>query len=1769
MRNSFLIVLLYALGFGALAQVVDPTFQTSITNTPTESRALLLDDGKYLLFGSFFLVNGQAKRGLAKFNANGTLDATFNTSPNNSVEAAALQTDGKILIAGNFTTINGTPRGGLARLNGDGTLDPSFQPQVLSAGFNQFCIAIQADGKVLVGGGYTAVVGTSSVLLPGVNRFNTDGTRDTSFSGPSLNSIFDIEIQSDGKIIVGGAFPRGLARLTVTGAVDNSFTLGTSGFDSFVYDTEVTSDDKIIVAGNFTQLNGSSMAYVCRLNANGTLDGTYAANNKFNNTVFSIHLLSDGQLLVAGFFNLFDGTSVNRLARLSPAGVRDATLSIGTGPGATGLRQVMANSTGDILVTGVSMTTFNGQPRNHLAIVNSTGTLRATAALNLRAFGEGRKIVAQGTDKLLLAADGEVNGTTTVGLVRLNLNGTIDGSFLGNSKPSSSVSAIALGASGSILIGGFFTAYDGVTTNHVARLSATGVRDATFTTNGGAGLNGAVSAILPLPDGKILLGGGFTSFNGTARRSLLRLNADGSLDATFNAGNGFLSTSGPTVIRDLAVQADGKILVAGEFEGFAGIATRGLFRLNVDGTHDPSFLIGTGISRSGAAISEVTGVKVLSNNKILIGGSFDRINGVSKLHLAVLNTDGTIDNSIVYPNFINLIQSLQAAPDGKYWAGIRATGQVFRLNADGSFDSSFDILPTSSWVTDFAGINGNIVLTGLLNRVAGNQVSGIARVVFPTAVAPTNLEISSFNSSQIELTWSDNSTDETAFEVYRSISDAPMELFQTLPANTVSFTNTGLNPITRYSYQIRAVTPSNSTAFSNKASQTTTPNEWQPIATTLPPRRTGVAVTANGRAYMGLGRNATGRLKDWWEVNPITNQWVQKSDFPGSARDGAVAFGANGRVYVGTGNDGTGGFERDFYEYDPASDAWTRKADFPEDFAAAAGITSGVAFSIDNIGYVGLGNTGVNNTQAFFKYNPGTNAWQSSAAFPGPGRIGAIAFVTGGKAYVGFGFGSLGPYRNDLFEYDPVANTWTTRASGSGTGRGGAAAVTLNGRGLVLAGIENTTGGFGGTDVYTSSNFVYNPALNTWSLGPPVPSPVRTDVMSFAIGTKAYLHGGFRFSGTNIFLSDFYAFTPTSDFFPAAPSNLTATFNSTTSIRCNWQDNSTNESGFVLEFAIGASNTFAFLAQLQAGVTEFLHTGLVANTQYKYRVRAINEFQGSAFSNIAVLTTTPPPTNPTGLVAEATSATTYNLTWLDTSIETGYEVFRAVGGSSDFNLLQTLAANQTSYTDATGVAGTRYAYRVRAFNAGGPSSFSNTASPPLGPSGLTAVSASLTSLEFTWTDNSDNEAEFEIFRSTGNNSNFTLVLTRPANSTSAVNTGLLPNTTYFYRVRAVNGLSGLSVFSNEISQTTLSNIPAAPTNLAVQSVNSNQIVLTWVDNATNETGYSVERSVGTNLSFEFVAGLAANTTTFTNGTLLPNTTYFYRVRATSGAGASAFSNEVSATTAPPPPTAPSALTANALSATEVGLSWADNSTNETGFEIQRSLNFAANFVTVQTTAENATSFVDTGLTPFTQYFYRVRANGTAGSNSGFTPSTAVNTLLPPPAAPTNLAARVLTDAEIMLNWTDNSTDESGFVIERSVGANNSFSVIQTTTANVTSFINVGLAAGTVYFYRVRATNLGSLSTFSNVVSTVITGLNEPTRFGSFTAFPNPAKDTFTVKNTTTQVIKFSVYDVIGRLVVTMNCDPEAEQNVECGSWVPGVYLVHVPGEANSLRIQKQ
>src|SRR5207249_2597879 len=152
----------------------------------------------------------------------------------------------------------------------------------------------------------------------------------------------------------------------------------------------------------------------------------------------------------------------------------------------------------------------------------------------------------------------------------------------------------------------------------------------------------------------------------------------------------------------------------------------------------------------------------------------------------------------------------------------------------------------------------------------------------------------------------------------------------------------------------------------------------------------------------------------------------------------------------------------------------------------------------------------------------------------------------------------------------------------------------------------------------------------------------------------------------------------------------------------------------------------------------------------------------------------------------------------------------------------------------------------------------------------------------------------------------------------------------YYRVRATNS-GGDSTYSNAPNAATLPNAPASPTGLLASAASSSQIDLAWTDNANNETGFKIERSPD-NLAWSQIATVAANVATYSNTGLTPNTTYYYRVRATNTGGDSAYSNTASAATLPTAPTAPTALLASAASSSQINLSWTDNANNETGFK---------------------------------------------------------------------------------------------------------------------------------------------------------------------------------------------------------------------------------------------
>jgi len=375
--------------------------------------------------------------------------------------------------------------------------------------------------------------------------------------------------------------------------------------------------------------------------------------------------------------------------------------------------------------------------------------------------------------------------------------------------------------------------------------------------------------------------------------------------------------------------------------------------------------------------------------------------------------------------------------------------------------------------------------------------------------------------------------------------------------------------------------------------------------------------------------------------------------------------------------------------------------------------------------------------------------------------------------------------------------------------------------------------------------------------------------------------------------------------------------------------------------------------------------------------------------------------------------------------------------------------------------------------------------PPADPSGLTATAISQSQINLSWTDNAINETGYKVERSPNGTTGWTeIVGNLPAGTTSYSNTGLSASTTYHYRVRASN-TGGNSGYSNVANATTLPNPPADPSGLTATAVSSSQINLSWTDNATNETGYKVERSPdGTTGWTEIAGSLAANSTSYSDNALTSNTTYHYRVRASNTGGNSGYSNVANATTFQTVPADPTALTATAVSASQINLSWADNATNETGYKVERSLDGSTGWTEIAgSLAANSTSYSDNGLNASTTYHYRVRANNVAG-NSGYSNVANATTfaVTPVPATPTALTATAISASQINLSWTDNATDETAYKVERSTDGTNFIEIVGNLPANTTSYSDNGLTAATTYHYRVRAANATGNSGYSNVAN---------------------------------------------------------------------------------------
>lgn len=279
--------------------------------------------------------------------------------------------------------------------------------------------------------------------------------------------------------------------------------------------------------------------------------------------------------------------------------------------------------------------------------------------------------VVQQTDGQLVAAGrfNTYNGQSRNKIARVDTSGVLDTTFNTGLGADNSINALLLQPDGRFIIGGDFTSVGGSLRSRVARLQTNGLLDTSFSV--GSGANGSVNALALQPDGKVIIGGGFTSYNGSVSNStrIARLNTSGSLDTSFNTGtngaNGFVqgitlytNTNGPNL---------GKVLVVGSFTSFGGVTVNRIVRLNADGTRDSTFTPGTG------ANSTVAAVKIQPDGKILIGGLFTSINGTPRSRIARLNHDGSLDATF-FPVMNDTVLSLVVQQDGKILAGGAFTG---------------------------------------------------------------------------------------------------------------------------------------------------------------------------------------------------------------------------------------------------------------------------------------------------------------------------------------------------------------------------------------------------------------------------------------------------------------------------------------------------------------------------------------------------------------------------------------------------------------------------------------------------------------------------------------------------------------------------------------------------------------------------------------------------------------------------------------------------------------------------------------------------------------------------------------------------------------------------------------------------------------------------------------------------------------------------------------------------------------------------------------
>ncbi|PHR13198.1 MAG: hypothetical protein COA40_06790 [Aequorivita sp.] len=343
------------------------------------------------------------------------------------------------------------------------------------------------------------------------------------------------------------------------GTYDPSLNQG-SGFSGFVYAIKVLPNQKIMAGGEFSLYNNTPVSNLVRLNNDGTLDNTFATGTGFNNDIYALAVQPDGKIIVAGQFTDYNGQPVQSVVRLLADGTLDTDFNTANAADDS-IYGVLLQPDGKIILYGY-FEEYNSQPYKGIVRLNTDGTIDASFNTGTGTDNEVLVGVLQDDGKVVIGGYfTHYDGTERNRIARLNTDGSLDASFDIGTGADEEIRAIGLQSDGKLLIGGFLNIFNGTPVPRIARLEPNGSLDVSF--NPGSGTQGIIYDFLMLEGDYSFATGVFPSYDGTEHSGIVRLAPDGSLDSSFNPGEGLLGSMQIGITN--ALQADGKLITGGLF----------------------------------------------------------------------------------------------------------------------------------------------------------------------------------------------------------------------------------------------------------------------------------------------------------------------------------------------------------------------------------------------------------------------------------------------------------------------------------------------------------------------------------------------------------------------------------------------------------------------------------------------------------------------------------------------------------------------------------------------------------------------------------------------------------------------------------------------------------------------------------------------------------------------------------------------------------------------------------------------------------------------------------------------------------------------------------------------------------------------------------------------------------------------------------------------------------------------------------------------------